>query len=74
MAIKVSRDGSVTLDGELVGYVFGEPRNWDFALADYREPSERWRGSHRWHSKQEAAEMCVRAHQDTPPRAESRED
>jgi hypothetical protein len=69
--IKVSRDGSVILDGETIGRVYGEPRNWQFALADYREPAGRLRGSHMWHSKREAAEMCARAHRSTPPRRQT---
>lgn len=65
----VGRDGAVILDGEVIGYVNGEPRNWQFILADYRKPAGRLAGSHMWHSKRQAAEMCVEAHRTTPPRA-----
>jgi hypothetical protein len=45
----VRRDGTVVYNGTVVGRVWGEPRAW-------------WNseGDGPWHSKREAAEMCVR--------------
>lgn len=63
---RVRRDGTVVLDGEVIGRVYGEPRNWCFALADYREPLKT--AVTGWFSKQEAAGMCARAHRETPKR------
>lgn len=50
----VRRSGDVVYDGTIVGYVGGEPRNWWYSLP-HAGPAE---GG--WHSKREAAEMCVR--------------
>lgn len=64
MTIELRRDGTVLLDSEIIGHIFGEPRNWGFMLADSRMPAKTpERG---WHSKGEAADMCARAHQETP--------
>jgi hypothetical protein len=68
--IVVRRDRSVVLDGEIIGSVWGEPRDWWFMLADCRTPARTHEGG--WHSKRDAAEMCVRAHRETPPRGSGR--
>lgn len=64
--VKAHRDGSVPLDGEIIGAVHGESRAWGFTLSDYREPAST--PEQGWHSKREAAEMCARAHLETPLR------
>jgi hypothetical protein len=62
--ITVRRNGSVFLDGAYAGYVQGEPRDWGFMLpAGMDEGRMRLRG---WHSKREAAEMCVSAYLAVP--------
>jgi len=66
MSAELRRDGTVLVDGEVIGTVHGEPRDWGFMLADCRMPAKT--PSTGWHSKREAADMCVRAHRETPPR------
>lgn len=65
---RLHRDGSVSIDGEIIGRVAGEARNWGFVLADYRDPGRTPASG--WFSKVEAADMCARAHLETPSRRE----
>lgn len=67
---RLHRDGSVSIDGEVIGHVAGEARDWGFVLADYRDPGRTPASG--WFSKAEAAEMCARAHLETPSRRELR--
>jgi hypothetical protein len=60
---KLHRDGSVSIDGEVIGRVAGQARDWGFVLADYRDPGRTPPGG--WFSKLDAAEMLVRAHMET---------
>jgi hypothetical protein len=53
--VKVSRDRQVQLDGETIGSVYGEPRDWWYLHTDGH-------GDGPWHSKQEAADMLARVH------------
>jgi hypothetical protein len=63
---KLHRDGSVSIDGEVIGRVAGQARDWGFVLADYRDPGRTQPSG--WLTKRDAAEMCARAHLEVPPR------
>jgi hypothetical protein len=60
----VGRDGSVHLDGALLGWTWGQPRDWWYRLADgLTEPVPHQhypQGGH--HSRREAADACTRAY------------
>jgi len=62
--ITVSRDGSVLVDGQAIGSVRGEPRDWWYSLAEYR-PLSRKNDPGPYHSKRDAAEACARAYRET---------
>jgi hypothetical protein len=55
-SVGVRMDRTVLLDGKPIGYVYGEVRNWTYRL-DNPDTTD---GP--WFTKQEAAEMCARAH------------
>jgi len=60
------RDGLVSIDGEIIGRVAGQARDWGFVLAGYRDPGRTQPSG--WLTKRDAAEMCARAHLEVPPR------